>query len=473
LTDFSFGAFGFNGLSNVNIVLGKNGTGKSHILKQAEQLLTNNPEFGVVRYLSPERGGNLVHNPSMEQNLANPNWLRSSRNQNQANEFRQQSTTQFKVLETLTLREIESTPELRADLTFTFDTVVERINSLLDRVQIIRAEAAFTISDRTSNEAVNAEALSSGESELISLAIECLAFEKRIEPDKKNLLLFDEPDVHLHPDLQSRFATFIAELAMQADVYVVIATHSTSMVGALAKYGANVGFMTPGMTTVEFEPLNKVIETVIPVFGAHPLSSVFNESPILIVEGTDDERIWQQVVRSTSGRISLYPVAVGGLGEMPEYEEITVRILNAVYDKPVGYSLRDRDDGSSDIDDLEPIIRMKLACRAAENLILSDDVLTRNGTEWSLIQKLIEEWISTNPNHSQLQHMVEFAKTKFDRYNADLKEIRMILMSILASSKPWEIEVGQAIANIQIVENPAQHSLQSYLGDKVVRILLS
>ena len=54
--------------------------------------------------------------------------------------------------------------------------------------------------------------ISSGESVLISLAIECLIFCKEYVSDKQNILLLDEPDVHLHPDLQFKLMQFLQKL---------------------------------------------------------------------------------------------------------------------------------------------------------------------------------------------------------------------------------------------------------------------
>ena len=44
---------------------------------------------------------------------------------------------------------------------------------------------------------------------------------------------------------------------------------------------------------IDFKVISVVYRKVLPVFGAHPLSNIFNEAPILLVEGEDDERIWR------------------------------------------------------------------------------------------------------------------------------------------------------------------------------------
>ncbi len=92
---------------------------------------------------------------------------------------------------------------LRADFAHTFDSVIQKINNLLSNIKIVRTSRGdfelFTVANNTK---VEPDTISSGESELISLAIECLTFEKSCDQAQQNLLLIDEPDVHLHPDLQ-------------------------------------------------------------------------------------------------------------------------------------------------------------------------------------------------------------------------------------------------------------------------------
>ena len=72
--------------------------------------------------------------------------------------------------------------------------------------------------------------LFSGESELIALAIEVLVFSRQSMANK--ILLLDEPDMHLHPDLQQRFTAFVKSIAVAHNFCVVIATHSTAIIRA-------------------------------------------------------------------------------------------------------------------------------------------------------------------------------------------------------------------------------------------------
>jgi predicted ATP-dependent endonuclease of OLD family len=255
------GPFSLIGLDKINVILGKNGCGKSFLLKAVEQHVFGRAGFGKVRYISPERGGFLSYEPGIEQAMGNdPNWLRNTRRQNQSGNFKQQSTTLFRQLEILALREIEREHTLPNYLPRTFDTTVDLINGLLDRVRIERdAGRVFKIIDKDTGIESSPTDISSGESELISLGVEILAFSKDCEVGVENLLLIDEPDVHLHPDLQDRLARFIVQALTGRPISIILATHSTALLAGLADGNrVQLAFKRKGMTSLAFKTVNAV-----------------------------------------------------------------------------------------------------------------------------------------------------------------------------------------------------------------------
>jgi predicted ATPase len=466
-------------LDKINIVLGKNGCGKSIMLRQVEQGLPHpNGNICKSKYITPERGGALTYEAGIEQSLTtNVDWLSSQRRRNLSNNFRQQSVAQFRKLETLVLRELEtsilngnSTPEQLKD--HTFNSYVEKINTLLDNIKIKRHDVAFKIYKKGTNDELQPNVISSGESELISLGIECLIFSKECDPSKDNILFLDEPDVHLHPDLQVRLMRFLKELVTEVNFLVLIATHSTSILGALDSYeNAHIAFMGFDQKEIDFKQITSVYRKILPVFGAHPLSNIFNEAPILLVEGEDDERIWQQAVRSSNGEIKIYPCSVDGIGSLGDLEQEAQNIIQAVYDDAKGYSLRDKDGNDDEISDLLPIVRFKLVCRNAENLLLTNEVLQTLTTNWDQLKKNITVWLDNNSGHIHYGIMNGFMESGFDRKNYDIKEVRNDLMGIIGSSKPWEVAIGQTIANLTwngSTQFNQDGSIYSFLGEKLV-----
>ena len=122
--------------------------------------------------------------------------------------------------------------------------------------------------------------------------------------------------------------------------------------------------------------------------------------------------------------------------------------------------------------DLKTVKRARLSCRAAENLLLTDEVLARAGTSWDDLKADIDNWLSASKAHKFYKDMEEFKTGGFDRKNARLKNIRNILIGIMPTTKPWEVLVGQTIA-VQAKDfssNPS--SLKEFIGDKMVSFIM-
>jgi energy-coupling factor transporter ATP-binding protein EcfA2 len=281
--------------------------------------------------------------------------------------------------------------------------------------------------------------------------------------------------VHLHPDLQSRFVQFLIELTSTNKFTVIIATHSTAILGALFNYNhSRFAVLTNGSSSAAFRPINSMYQDILPVFGANPLSNVFNQSPIFLVEGEDDVRIFQQAIRTSNGQLRINPCSVDGNGNLAAYETAVVEILNGVYDNAKAYSLRDRDEGDENINDSPPLVRFKTSCRAVENLILCDEVLSTIGTTWAGLEAETETWLTAHGNHEKHQFMQQFKTSGYNRKGFDLKEIRNILIASTGTTKPWEVIVGQTIARLvtgQIPKDFSDHKLANYLGVKLTNVL--
>ena len=340
------------GITNVNVILGRNGSGKSRFLRDLETGLLELAEFNV-RYLSPERAGVFVKSGGVDTQLnTNKNWLRTVRNKNQSENFKAVSAYLLRELELLYLRKHEGT------CNSSFKAArLDKINRLLTNIAVERDKSDF-IFRSVSGEEVSPDHISSGESEAISLATEILHFFDALDHQKFNVLLLDEPDVHLHPDLQSQLAALIleeiAELSteLRSRIAVCIATHSTPMVCAFARsQNTSIGNKHFGVNSIELCRSTVQLMKLAPFFG-HPLSQILSSDVPLIVEGEDDERIWQQASRSSEGRIGLFPIRAETVDHQTELETFCDGLLGAIYDSAVAYSLRDSDGVNGSIEDL-------------------------------------------------------------------------------------------------------------------------
>jgi energy-coupling factor transporter ATP-binding protein EcfA2 len=475
--DITEGGKTLRNLGSINVIIGKNGCGKSILLRTLDAQFAGKSDQLLVKYLSPERGGQLSFDAHVENSInTNLTWGANVRRNNRVDNFRQMSFAEFRLLETLVLRTIERDPQKRADLAFTFDGTIDQINALLENVKLVRtASAGFEVHAKE-GQAVKREApsLSSGESELLSVAIEILSFAyKANHPDnaaKQAFLLLDEPDVHLHPDLQSRLMGLLAEAVKDNKVTTIIATHSTAILGGLPQADSRVAFMNKGANDLTFRSISDELRRVVPVFGAHPLSNVFNQNPVLLVEGDDDARVWQQAVRSAQGHLKIWPCSVGDIQSLNAHEKTASEVIGSVYDAARAFSLRDRDEHPYEIADLPHVTRMRLNCRAAENLLLTDDVLQVLGTSWPELQKNIIDWIASNEGHARWAEMQTFAE-KWDRRNGSIKYLRNTILGITGYPKDWEIAVGHGIAGLRPESETGDGSLADFVGPKVCQAL--
>ena len=227
-----------------------------------------------------------MHDASVEMNHQMEGWTKRTRLANQFYQFKQQTIAQYRQFEMEILRDIERHSLAEQRPTIHFNDYIQRINALLDNVEVERVKgvADFAIVDKASRVTLQPIDISSGESELLALSIEALTFVSSLKEGERGLLLLDEPDVHLHPDLQTRLIDFLLLLLNEHLLDIVIATHSTAILGTLSQRpSATVCTMKSGDTVIEFEAIDEVHRNLLPVFGAHPLTSVFAESPPLLL----------------------------------------------------------------------------------------------------------------------------------------------------------------------------------------------
>lgn len=451
------------------ILLGKNGSGKSTVLRNFDaqnQVRT--------KYITPERGGTLQYDPGTDSNMArNENWIIQDRRKNRTEYFRQQSIAQFRNLEVLVLREIEQNKDGLRNTAYSFDDTLRKINELLPVIELQRSDRGFKIHAKRGN-VIPEDQISSSEAELIALAIEVLVFAHETRNNK--VLFLDEPDVHLHPDLQQKFIQFVEQLAVERDFKIVIATHSTAIIGAFTRRDdlQIVPITMRGQSHFKSFKYSEICHNILPIFGAHPLSTQFNRSPVLLVEGEDDVRVFERFVRSSEGKMRFSPCAVGSLDKMHEWESWLNEFLPSIYDNPKGFSLRDLDNSPQcEIDDFGCVVRARLNCYAIENLLLTEECLGKHGFKPAEFQKILKDWVSQNGTHSSVAIISAITNGFDERRTMNIKDARNILVERLGSKKPWEVIIGQLLAeNIDNRDN-SSHSIREYLGPGVIGKLLS
>lgn len=455
-------------LNDINVVLGRNGSGKSRFLRELARTLEGTQDKYKVNYISPERAGNFKFDVSTESNITSgPHYLKSERDKNHSTNFKNASAYFFKKIETAYLRRMEKDPEIRADMSQNFDSVqIDKYNKLLTNIKLERFENhnSFRFVDGENNE-VAPEFISSGEAEVVSLATECLYFIDCLDFSKVNVLIIDEPDVHMHPDLQARFARFIINEVNSLDeqfkgkVIIILSTHSTPLVCELLRHPAtNVGTKFYSNNEINFKRIDDKFVLASSFFG-HPLSKVLSDEPLLIIEGEDDERVWQQAVRTAQGEISYYPCVAISVDQQTKIERLCSEMLSSIYDDPLIFSIRDGDGKKDRIDNEGCVLRFRLNCYAIENLLLTDEVLNRMGVDWVKFKSDAQEWINNNSAFKYNDLLTSVINDNDRAKDIKIKDIRDIICRICQVNKAWEVVVGQTIGNL--AKSPGDFNLEN------------
>lgn len=456
--------------------MGRNGVGKSRFLRDLEQASNQHKQRFYVRYVSPERAGSFMRDGNVLTNMStNPNWLRSVRSVNQASNFKSASATLFREAETLYLRRLASTPEIRMDPTRNFETDrLSKINHLLTNISLDMGNADFEFRSLTDGQIISPNDISSGESEAVALAAEILYFFDTIDPTKFNVLLLDEPDVHLHPDLQARLGKLIIAMLEEfknvaESIAICLSTHSAPLVCSLAdsEY-VSIGTKSFAVDTVELKPANAELRKVAPFFG-HPLSLSLSEDAALILEGEDDERVWQQAARTSQGRIKVFPVLAGSVNQQGALEAFCVDLLSTLYDDPVAFSLRDGDGVvNQPLNHSLPLKRYRLHCYAIENALLADPCLAVMGTTWEGFVAAALKWVGENQAHPDRAIVAELARSDDRLQHKKIKKIRQLICAVVECKKPWEVVIGQAIGALTKDDLTNANMLVAFLGAEMV-----
>lgn len=460
--------------------MGRNGAGKSRFLRDIDQALTHQPNKFNVRYISPERAGTFKRDGSILTNMSNdPSYLKNVRSTNQASGFKSASAMLFREAETLYLRRLASTPEIRNDHSRNFTTDrLSKVNQLLTNISLIMGDSDFEFVSLSDGSVISPDHISSGESEAVSLAAEILYFFDTLSSEKFNVLLLDEPDVHLHPDLQARLGkliiTMLDEFKEQAEnIAVCLTTHSTPLVCSLAASPyTSLGTKNFGSDEIRMAPANTELRKVAPFFG-HPLSLSLSDDAALILEGEDDERVWQQAARSSQGNIRVFPVLAGTVSEQGALEQFCNQLLGTIYDNPISFSLRDGDGVQNiPLEHLAHVQRFRLQCYAIENAILTDNCLSVMNTNWAKFIEVADLWCKENTAHPDVITIQKIINSSDRLRHTKIKKVRQLLCSISDIKKPWEVVVGQAIGAITEHENFENDMLVDFLGKEAVKKII-
>lgn len=313
--------------SGLTILVGPNGSGKTQVMKNLKYSLQSSINGKLIRYLSSNRIGTLEQ-------------YRSKTNQYH---YGEESAT----LGGIEIKKSRHQIEIASGDFFTLDErkdvyikVSERLSKLFNRNIFLQWDngnlKVYFKRDKFTNEysIVNE---SSGLLNLISILA-------ALYDDEVKVLLIDEPEVSLHPQLQAFLLSEIKKIAGDYEEenkkMIIIATHSTDMIEIsntrdLTKY---IFFLEDGKTPVQIsseaeELKNRKLKDLVARIGQTHKKTFFIDRPVL-VEGISDSIIcnyFNEKFDLNLGVAGAHIVPVDGKGEFATM----VKLMKLIGKKPI------------------------------------------------------------------------------------------------------------------------------------------
>lgn len=228
------GQWSLHGLTEVTVLFGKNGSGKSVMLRN-----WRNSDLSSVHYVVPERTGEMDFQAGYLQEESDPQRRSNSAQRNFVTDYRRRIVGRIQSY-FLTRGNTRGSTVPPGDP----GEIEQLVSSLLPDFELflVGEFPPYRLQRIESGEQiVKVDQLSSGEAQLITLGLDILILAALWEIQKTHprIMLVDEPDAHLHPDLLSRLADFLLHVAKRFSLQIVIATHSTGLLSALGQFGGD------------------------------------------------------------------------------------------------------------------------------------------------------------------------------------------------------------------------------------------
>lgn len=452
-------------LTDVTVLFGKNGSGKSLMLRAWRDLSEIN-----IHYVTPERTGEMDFQAQYLQQELTPQNRKNSSSRNYVPEYRRRiiGRIQSYFLVRGDYRGEGSAPASPTE-------IESFVNSLVTDffLNLVASGVPPYILTRQGNEQqiTGVDQLSSGEAQLVTIGLDILTIAAiwEIQLQSNRVLLIDEPDAHIHPDLQVRFADFVFRIVQRFKLQIVIATHSTSLLASLGQFGGtdtSVIYVNRNKLEYSAQAFGEIHKVLSACLGGHALMGPLFGSPILLVEGDDDYRIWSQVPRHYVIDISVIP---SNGEEIKRYQKALEQIFTSLREAdngPCGFALLDGDKTLPTPNPQNPqkhVPFIQLACREAENLYLTDQVMSEIGITWDEAKNIV---VQRSSEFGEKTKMLSQAAT-WDRKHTDIKRVINEIAQIV-DAKPihWTVRVGRAIGRSR-----PEGQLAEFLGDAVLHSL--
>lgn len=459
------GHFSLTNLKDITVLFGKNGSGKSLLLRA-----WRDQHNAMAHYVVPERTGEINFAPHIAPQELELEQRRQAHSRNFLADYRQRVLARIHGYLMLrgNARGEDHLPGSPADIEAMISELLPEFSVKISDHPLQPIEMAHV--DRGKLDSV--DQLSSGEAQLLWMAVDMLvaAASWQISKTEKRVLLLDEPDAHIHPDLLVRLAHFLVEVVDRYDIQLVVATHSTSLLAALAQFGdqkTGLIYLAKAKTQFKAIEITSHVKELASCLGGHALMGALFGAPLLIVEGDDDYRVWSEVPRRHNVRVAVIPAR--GSDEVVKFQRALEKVMSALRDDkypPSGYALLDGDKVAPNPSAQNPqdyVPYLVLNCHEAENLYLTDEVLSELGTNWeAACTSLVANAAKFGDKAEDLRRAAEW-----DRRTVDIKHLSEEISEILDPKHVhWTARVGAVIGKCR-----PSGQLSEFLGLGLVNAL--
>jgi hypothetical protein len=320
------------------------------------------------------------------------------------------------------------------------------------------------------NRPANQDSLSSGEVQIISLALDIVTIAAiwELQGRPARIILIDEPDAHLHPDLQQLLAKFITRIVDRFGVQFVIATHSTTLLSSLGHYGSggtSVVYLNRSDDTFVAEPFTRHMEELATCLGGHVLMGTLFGARLLLVEGQDDFLVWSHASRGRSIRLAVIPCDGDTIYQYQKTLQQIFVSLTSESSEPLAFVLLDGDKRPPDRADSRARFH-QLRCHEIENLYITDEMLCRFSLDWIQACDKIRGNADVYPDKANALKRVADASAE-GRRMADIKSVISELALILdPQQETWTVRLGKHLGAF-----PPTGQLRDFLGEPLVQAL--
>lgn len=164
------------------------------------------------------------------------------------------------------------------------------------------------------NTQINIEELSAGQKAILHFIFSIFGFDL-----KNGLVIIDEPELHLHPQVQEQFLEIIESVANDIGIQFIIATHSPVFV--TAKTVSNIFRFSKvnNYSAIKHPKVTQSDKELIRIVNYTNSSKIFFADKVILVEGESDEYFYPNFLKSyfdtKSNKLDIEFISITGKGD--------------------------------------------------------------------------------------------------------------------------------------------------------------